>query len=66
MKTLWPNIAEIAIILALGAFTVYVNAQKVPVLEEKIQSHEVKISVIEAHYTDILKTLERIERRINK
>jgi len=55
---------KLAIVAAFIIFTVYSNAKKVPAMEETIQKHEVRISVSEANYVNILKSLERIERKI--
>ena len=60
----WIRIIEIAVLVSFGGFTVYVNAQRVPGIEAKVQGLDVRQSVTEAHYVDILKSLERIERRI--
>ena len=60
----WIRVAEIVVVLSFGIFTVYVNAQKVPAIEDRVQKLDVRQSVSEAHYIDILKSLERIERRI--
>mgnify|MGYP001587434227 CR=1 FL=1 len=55
---------KFGVIAAFLVFTVYSNAKKVPEIESKVQNLEVRQSVSEAHYVDIMKTLERIERRL--
>ena len=64
MKMDFTRALEISLIAAFGMFTIYSNAKRVPEIAGQVQNHEVRISVTEAHYVDILKSLERIERHI--
>ena len=47
-----------AIVLAVS------NSRDVPGMKTEIQAHEVRISVIEAHQTDIMSSLRRIEEKL--
>ena len=63
-RTDWIHVAEVSVLVIFGLSIAYINSQKVPALEDRIQALDVRQSVTEAHYGDILKSLERIERRL--